>query len=181
MGRDTWSHQWWPALSGDYQLSCRATDVAGNNGAESAPITVHAELDRTMTFDEAAAMVNEDGGTINVTVTLSAARATEVNVDLVVSGTAQPGIDFENPPTQVRFFPGQTTLVFPITVIDDSIYEGNETIVLELANPNLPDITFGAFGVKTLTIKEDEIDPASILFLDDFESGNVSGWSSSVP
>lgn len=24
---ETWSHQWWPPLSDDYQLSCRATDV----------------------------------------------------------------------------------------------------------------------------------------------------------
>ena len=52
VGDDTWSHQWWPALSGDYQLSCRATDIAGNPGDESTAITVHAELDRTMAFAE---------------------------------------------------------------------------------------------------------------------------------
>jgi len=49
----------------------------------------------------------------SVQVLLSGARAVEVNADLVVSGTAQSGLDFEPLPTKVRFFPGQTTLSFP--------------------------------------------------------------------
>jgi len=181
VGKDAWSHQWWPALSGDYQLSCRATDIAGNLGAESALITVHARLDRTMTFDEAVATVDETTGTINITVTLSGARATEVNADLVVSGTASAGIDFDNPPSKIRFFPGQTTLVFPITVIDDSVFEGDETIILEFTNPNLPDITFGAFSIMTVTIEDDEHEPITVIFMDGFESGDVMGWDSSSP
>jgi hypothetical protein len=181
VGDASWSHQWWPALSGDYQLSCRATDIAGNAGAASAPITVHADLDRTMTFAEAAALVGEDSGTLDVTVTLSGARAIEVNADLVVSGTAQPGIDFGDLPLQVRFFPGQTSLSFPLEIFDDSDWEGNETIVLELANPNLPDVTFGVNGVLTVTIQDDEFDPTTLIFADDFETGDVSGWSGSAP
>ncbi|MEX1309976.1 MAG: Calx-beta domain-containing protein, partial [Candidatus Sulfomarinibacteraceae bacterium] len=181
VGDAGWSHQWWPALSGDYQLSCRATDVAGNAGAASAPITIHAELDRTMTFTEATALVGEGSGTLDVTVTLSGARATEVNADLVVSGTAQPGIDFGDVPLQVRFFPRQTSLSFSIEIFDDSDWEGNETIVIELANPNLPDVTFGVNGVLTVTIQDDEFDPATLIFANDFESGDVSGWSGSAP
>ena len=181
VGRDSWSHQWWPALSGDYELSCRANDNAGNQGAASTPITVHAELDRTMVFTEAAATIDEDAGVLNLTVTLSGARATEINADLVVSGTAQPGVDFENLPSQVRFFPGQTVVVFPITVIDDAVYEGNETIAIELANPNIPDVTFGAFGATTVTIRDDEFDPTAVIFVDGFETGNASGWDSSSP
>jgi hypothetical protein len=181
VGNEAWSHQWWPALSGDYQLSCRATDIAGNPGAPSALITVHAELDRTMTFDEAVATVDEDAGTINITVTLSGARATEVNADLVVSGSAQSGSDYGALPAQVRFFPGQTTLSFPIEIFDDSDYEGNETIVIELANPNLPDITFGVNGVLTVTLVDDDPDPVTFIFADGFESGDVSGWTDSSP
>ena len=62
VGAESWSHQWWPALSGDYTLSCRATDAADNAGGESTPITVHADLDRTMALGEATASVNEDAG-----------------------------------------------------------------------------------------------------------------------
>ena len=181
VGNEAWTHQWWPALSGDYQLSCRATDVAGNPGAPSALITVHAELDRTMSFDEGTASVPEDGSELSVVVHMSAPRAVEVNADLVVSGTAQSGSDYGALPAQVRFFPGQTTLSFPIEILDDSLYEGNETIVIELANPNLPDITFGVNGVLTVTLVDDDPDPATVIFADGFESGDVSGWTDSSP
>jgi len=181
VGDETWSHQWWPALSGDYQLSCRANDNAGNQGAASTTITVHAELDRTMSFPEAAATIDEDAGSLSLTVTLSGARAIEINADLVASGTAQAGVDFETLPSQVRFFPGQTVVVIPITVIDDAAYEGNETIVIELANFNIPDITFGTFGTTTITIRDDEFDPTTVIFMDGFETGDVSGWDGSSP
>ncbi|MEE4272150.1 MAG: Calx-beta domain-containing protein, partial [Thermoanaerobaculales bacterium] len=176
VGADSWTHQWWPLLSGDYQLSCRATDVAGNAGAASAAITVHAELDRTMAFTADSASIDEDGSTFQVQVTLSGARAVEVNADLVVSGTAQAGVDFEDLPPQVRFFPGQTTLAFPVTILDDGDFEGDETIVLELANANLPDVSFGAVDTLTLTVLDDDPDPATVIFFDGFETGDTTGW-----
>ncbi len=181
VGSDTWTHQWWPPLSGDYQLACRATDVAGNAGAASAAITVHAELDRTMAFGVETAAVDEDVVTFQVQVTLSAARAMEVNADLVISGSAQTGFDFEDLPAQVRFFPGQTMLTFPITILDDGDFEGNETIVIELANPNLPDVTFGGTGTLTLTILDDDPDPTTVIFTDGFESGDTTGWMDQRP
>ena len=81
----------------------------------------------------------------------------------------------------MRFFPGQTVVVFPITVIDDAVYEGNETIVIELANFNIPDITFGTFGTTTITIRDDEFDPTAVIFMDGFETGDSSGWDGSSP
>ncbi len=164
VGADTWSHQWWPALSGDYSLTCRATDVAGNDGAASSAITVHADLDRTMALRrKPLRSVNEDAGTYNVTVTLSAARATEVTAELVVSGTAASGTDFDEPPQLVRFFPGQTTVVFPVTIADDDEVEGNETIGLTLGNTNISDVTIGVIGSLTITIIDNDvvIDPTS--------------------
>jgi hypothetical protein len=174
VGADNWSHQWWPALSGDYTLSCRATDIATNSGDESTAITVHADLDRTMAFAESTATVTETKGTFSVTVTLSAARATQVTADVVVSGTATPGADFDEPPQLVRFFPGQTTLVFPITIVNDGLKEDDETIVLTLSNPNIPDVTIGAGNSLMITIPNDEI------FDDGFETGDFSAWSSHI-
>ena len=178
VGSDSWSYQWWPALSGDYVLSCRATDLADNQGAASVPITVHADLDRTMSFAVLSARVYEDVGTYQVTVTLSDARATEVRADLTVSGTAVSGVDFDAPPTEVVFFPGQTTLTFPIAIIDDEEEEGNETIILTLGATNIPDVTIGPTDTLTLTIAASDETP---LFADGFETGNLSGWDSSAP
>ena len=181
VGRTSWSHQWWPALSGDHELSCRATDLAENEGSASAAITVHADLDRTMSLGEATASVNEDAGTYSVTVTLSAARATEVTAELVVSGNAASGTDFDEPPQSVRFFPGQTTVVFPISITDDDEVEGNETINLALGDTNISDVTIGAVGSLTLTIVDNDIVIDPEIFTDGFEDGDFSGWSAHAP
>ena len=181
VGAESWTHQWWPPLSGDYELACRATDLAENLGAESTAITVHAELERTMSLGEATASVGEDVGTYNVTVSLSAARATEVTAELVVSGTAASGTDFDEPPQLVRFFPGQTTLVFPITITDDDQFEGNETISLALGDTNIPDVTIGAVGSLVLTIVDDDTPADPNIFSNGFEDGDFTGWSAHVP
>jgi hypothetical protein len=148
--------------------------VAENQGSASSTTTVHAELDRTMNFSAATAAVREDVGSINVTVTLSAARATEVSGELAVSGSATVGEDFDEPPQTVRFFPGQTTLVFPITITNDSVTEDAETVTLTLSNFNLPDVTAGGVGSMTITIASDTI------FSDDFEDGDTQWWSATV-
>jgi hypothetical protein len=180
VGDESWLHQWWPAESGDYQIACRATDLAENTGDPSTPITVHADLDRTMAFAQASATVDEDAGTYNVTVTLSAARAVEVTAELSVSGSAQSAADFEALPELVRFFPGQTTLVFPVTITDDAQSEGDETLTLQLANANLADVSFGTYDSLTLTIIDNDavIDPE--IFSDGFEDGNSGRWSAAV-
>ncbi len=180
VGSESWTHQWWPAASDDYQLACRATDLAENTGDPSTPVTVHADLDRTMAFAQASATIEENVGTYNVTVTLSAARAVEVTAELIVSGTAQSAADFEAPPELVRFFPGQTTLVFPVTITDDASPEGDETLTLQLANANLADVSFGAYDSLTLTIVDNDavVDPG--VFSDGFEDGNTLRWSATV-
>ncbi len=181
VGSDSWTHQWWPALSGDYELSCRATDLAENAGTTSTPITVHADLDRTMSFGEGSAEINEDVGSYNVTVTLSAARATEVTAELLVTGSASSGSDFDEPPQTIRFFPGQTTLVFPVSITDDDEFEGDETIQLTLGSTNVPDITIGAVGVVTLTILDNDVAPDPFIFSNGFEDGDLAAWTAHVP
>jgi len=63
---------------------------------------------------------------------------------------------------------------------DDLGFESSVNVI-ELANPNLPDITFGVNGVLTVTLVDDDPDPAPFIFADGFESGDVSGWTDSSP
>ena len=134
-----------------------------------------------MSFLADSSEVGEAAGTFDLRIDLSGPRAVEVSADLVVSGTATAGVDYVELPPQVRFFPGQTTVVFPVTILDDSLWEGDETIVIELANPNLPDVTFGVFPTLTVTVVEDEWDPTTVIFSDGFEDGTATGWSSWLP
>jgi hypothetical protein len=98
-----------------------------------------------------------------------------------VSGTAQAGVDYGALPPTVRFFPGQTTVSFPVEILDDGVFEGDETLIVELADPNLPDVTIGTHGVLTLTIIDNDPDPATVIFSDGFETGDTGGWSGQTP
>ena len=133
-----------------------------------------------MSFAESSATLGEDVGSYNITVTLSAARAVEVTAELSVTGSAQSESDFAALPPLVRFFPGQTTLVFPITITDDGDSESDETVVLQLTNPNLPDVGFGTSDTLTLTITDNDVVIEPHIFSDGFEDG-LAEWSAARP
>ncbi len=64
----------------------------------------------------------------------------DLNMPLVVSytilpmSTATPGLDYVPIPTTIVIPPGATEYILPVTVFDDGIPEGVETIVLSLTN-----------------------------------------------
>jgi hypothetical protein len=180
VGDESWSHQWWPALSGDYQLTCRATDISGNLGTAAPSITVHADLERTLEFPTSSASGSENMGTYDVTVTLSGPRAVEVAVDLEVSGSAVSGVDYETLPEALRFYPGQTSVTFTITVIDDPQSESEESLVIDLANPNVSDVLIAGDGRFTLTIVDNDAPRPPEVFEDGFEDGDLERWSETV-
>jgi gliding motility-associated-like protein len=66
-----------------------------------------------------------------------------------IGGTATLGVDYLlNIPNVITFLPGQTTLTFPITPLDDNLVEGNETITISLSN----NFGCGTVVYKTITI-----------------------------
>lgn len=50
----------------------------------------------------------------------------------VVSGTATPGVDYTALPDSIVFLPGEVSASFPITISEDFITEGGETIIVAL-------------------------------------------------
>ncbi len=157
VGTDSWLYQWNPPSGGDYQLSCRARDVAGNQGPASTPFAVHVDLARTVAYAVDGTWVEESAGAANVTLVLSAPRSEPVTVDVTVEGgTAQEGTDYTSPAQTITFAPGQTAAVFAVTVLDDSAAEPNETVILGLDHPSPSDIAVGAIGTFTLHIVNDD-------------------------
>jgi len=106
-----------------------------------------------------ASVVETDAGTTTagLTVTLSAAAATDVSVVWATSdGTATAGADYVAGGGTLTFAPGVTSLPISITVNGDVASEPNETVLVTLSNPI--GATFGdAAGV--VTILDDEPDP----------------------
>lgn len=88
-------------------------------------------------------------------------------VDFVVltNGTATPDVDFVLPTnvTTVVFAEGETNKTVLVSLINDSIIEGDETVSLQLSN------AFGAIlsspVAATLTIVDDDFGPGNVAFL----------------
>lgn len=110
----------------------------------------------TVQFSSLSYTVSETDGTYNVVITLSEPSNEEVTIDYAVtSGTATGGgIDYIISGSTLTIPAYEEEGIIAITLIDDDIYEANETIVLTLSNP--VNATLGTTSVFTLTITSDD-------------------------
>ncbi|MEZ4713575.1 MAG: Calx-beta domain-containing protein [Caldilineaceae bacterium] len=103
----------------------------------------------------------EDGGSATITVNLSRANSNPVSVQYATSnGTATAGGDYSAASGTLNFGAAETSKTFTVNILDDSLFEGDETINLTLSNPT--NAVIGA-AAATLTIVEDEIAPVITL------------------
>ncbi|MCY3950920.1 MAG: fibronectin type III domain-containing protein, partial [bacterium] len=106
-------------------------------------------------FAQAAQSVEEDAGTVNVTVNVSPAAGGAITLNYTLSGTATRGTDYAitgvtGDSATVTVPVGATSVNIPVAVTDDSDREGAETVILTL-NPG-DGYTLGAVAAHTLTI-----------------------------
>lgn len=73
------------------------------------------------------------------TVSQSAQSSTDTVVELQFSGAAASGFDLDMPPTEVTILAGQTTATISVSVIDDALVEGNESLEVSLSGIRLAD------------------------------------------
>jgi Calx-beta domain len=114
------------------------------------------EDDPMPTIDVDSPTVGEGDGTVTFTITLDAAAAVDVNVDYATSDlSATDGSDYTGVTGTATVLAGDTSTTVDVPVLDDNIYEGNETFSLDLSNE-----VNGTLGTApgTATISDD--DPA---------------------
>ena len=75
-------------------------------------------------------IASEDGGTLShvVAIELSHVADRSLNVRLVTSGTAESGVDYIALPNRVTFGSGSSLVRLSVSILDDLIYERQETI-----------------------------------------------------
>ena len=159
-----------PSAEGDYTLTSNfsggseltntiVTDAAGTaltvTDFGDVIIRVAAAPLPTVTLDAATQTVSEDAGTVNVTVNLSAASATDVTVPFTVSGTATDGSDFSITASPITITAGQTSASAVVTVTDDTEVESSETVIVTLGTPT--GASLGATGAQTVTITDNDV------------------------
>ncbi|MDB5385787.1 MAG: Cadherin domain protein, partial [Planctomycetaceae bacterium] len=156
-----------PAInSGDNSLAVTADNVAltldqaGNNRIFHTTVDMGSlELQSTPTpptvsFSGASQSVNESAGTITLTVNLSAATSSNVTIPFTLSGTAANPADYSISASPLTIAAGSTSGTIQITIVDDSIAEGNETIVVSMGTPT--NATLGSTTTDTVTILDND-------------------------
>lgn len=128
--------------------------------------------DIATTFDVGDLTVSEAAGTVNVAVTLSVAAAGETRVTVAtVDGTATDGTDYVAVgPVELVFAPGETSKQVTVTLLDDAISEGTETLTVQLSN------AIGAtIGTGSATVSITDNEPAPSFAVTGFTVAETAG------
>jgi subtilisin-like proprotein convertase family protein len=106
-------------------------------------------------FDSAVYTATETGGTITITVTRTGGTANAVTVDYTTSGgTATAGLDYQTAAGSLSWANGEVgAKTFVITLFDDILVEGDETVNLVLSNPT-NGLLLGTPATAILTIED---------------------------
>ena len=129
-------------------LSAGSGYEVGSPGTHT--LTIAASDPPTASFASASQTVQEGSGTSNVTVNLSPAPAADITLSYTVDGTATSGSDYTALSGTLSVPKDATTATIPVAIIDDSLKEDGETVVLTLATGSGYDV--GSPGTHTLTI-----------------------------
>jgi len=113
-------------------------------------------------FTSPGQAVDETEGLVQAQVVLSLVQAQDVSVPIALSGTAAEGSDFTLAPNPVVIPAGQTTATIDVTLVDDALFEGAETIYLDLQDPG--NVGVGSITRHAIGVNDDEA-PPSVSFL----------------
>ncbi|PSB14360.1 hypothetical protein C7B76_16520 [filamentous cyanobacterium CCP2] len=113
----------------------------------------------TIQFGSSTYTVNEDAGTIDLTLTRTSGSDGAVSVTVNhTGGTATNSDDFNFASTVVNFADGETEKTVSVAILDDAIVEGDETATFELSSPT-GGASLGALDTSTLTIVDNDVPP----------------------
>ena len=126
-------------------------------GAQSTAVVEIIDNDTAVQFSAPTFSQREDGTPIaQITLLRTGRLEGEDRVLLVPSdGTAVAIEDYNIPPIEIVFAPGQLTQTVTLPIVNDERVEGDETINLALANPS-EGLNLGPQSTATLTIIDDD-------------------------
>ncbi len=162
--------------------SCTPASVTATGGSfgtaiGTAPtITVNDNDSATVTI--ANTTNGAEAGPVNgvMTVTQTAVSATNTVIAYSVAGTATSGTDYTALSGTVTVLAGATTATIPITVTNDAIVEGSETVIVTLTSITSGLATLGATLTATNTIADNDSATVTIAnTTNGAEAGPVNG------
>lgn len=119
----------------------------------------------------------ENGGVAYVSALLTATASATVTVVLSLSGTATNNTDYTASGTTISITSGNTSGSQSITALADTTYEGNETVVVDIASVSGGGATENGTQQVTITIVDDDSAPTVTLAVSDNEISENGGSS----
>ena len=127
-------------------------------GSQSNAVLTITDNDVSLEFASANYVVQESGPNAIISVLRTGDTNGTVSVNYGTSdGSATAGADYVAQTGTLTFGPGETNKSFSITILQDTLVEGNETVNLALSLPGGNTLaTLGAQATATLTIVDDD-------------------------
>ncbi|MFN8495672.1 MAG: clostripain-related cysteine peptidase [Caldilineaceae bacterium] len=161
-------------FSGADSFTFKANDGKADSTIATVNITVTpSQTLPTVQFSASAYSVNESGGAATITIILSSASGQVVTVNYATSdGTATAGSDYLATSGTLTFNPGETSKTISVPIIDDIVYELNETVNIGLSSPS--NTTLGTPASTTLRIDNDDgLPPVSVQANQDWQDTGI--------
>ncbi len=124
-----------------YQVQVRASNADGDSdwsqpGSGSTPPMTLTDDEAPPVLSIADATAAEDAGPLTLPVKLSVQSVQEVMVTWsTADASAVAGADYTAASGDLTFAPGETEKTIAVAILDDELYEGEETFTVTLANP----------------------------------------------
>ncbi|CCI12466.1 Similar to tr/Q12JK6/Q12JK6_SHEDO Peptidase S8 and S53 [Microcystis aeruginosa PCC 9806] len=110
------------------------------------------------------AVAGEPANNGQYTLTRTGDTASALTVNIAINGTATNGADYTSIPTTVTFLAGSATAVVNLNVIDDTLVEGTETAILNVAAG--AGYTVGAAASATVNIADNDLPAITVAATD---------------
>ncbi len=144
----------------NYLSVATGTNTANNALSLSNSVPTVASFRSTTTFfnfDETALSVNEDDGTVTLTVTRTGSTSTNSTVAYTTTAvSATAGSDYTTASGTLTFATNETSKTIVVTILNNSVVETNETFKVVLSNPT-GGPALGINSQATVTIVDDDI------------------------
>jgi len=114
--------------------------------------------DPSVSLSLGGSSIAENGGSTAVIATLDITSSSTVTVNLAYSGTASNGTDYSRSGTSITVWPGSTSGSASITSIDDTTFEGSETVIVDVSS--VTNGTENGTQQVTLTITDNDSAPS---------------------
>ncbi len=110
-------------------------------------------------WDGGTLNVDEDVGSFDIQLNKINGVKGEISVQLkTIAGSASTNLDFTAVDQTITFAEGEITKIIPISILEDSTDENNETLSLELSNPSLGSLIVNS-GMTIIINDNDEPQP----------------------